>query len=165
MTATHFCPLHKIFILDAALEDVLDENDPRSFCERYFGELLEAVQMKPLAPLSVSPATDPQAPGFSGMQELTTSHASFHYFWEPHHPTKNPNVHIDLYSCGPFSYEEVIRVAHSHFGFDEWTANFIERTLNPLDRIALQLKGRGHDIIESMALSAQGMRKEALAAA
>src|SRR3990167_10798857 len=113
MANAHFVPLHKIFFLDAKLAGLIDESDPRGFCEKYFGKLLEAIQMKPLAPMSVSPAADLEAPGFSGVQELTTSHTSFHYFWEPGARTgsplrsategragqagKNPNVHIDIY--------------------------------------------------------------------
>ncbi len=160
MAQSHFVPLHKIFFLDAKLKGLVDESDPRGFCEKYFGKLLEAIQMKQLAPLSVSPAADLEAPGFSGVQELTTSHTSFHYFWEPNHPTGNPNVHIDLYSCAPFSYEDVIRVANEHFGLAEWTGNFVERTINPQDRVSLLIKGKGDRIVESLALTApRGARK------
>lgn len=158
----HFRPHHKIFILDAQLASVLDESDPKKFCTAFFGELLETIKMKRLAPMSVSPAADLDAPGFSGLQELTTSHTSFHYFWEPHHPTKNPNVHLDLYSCAPFSYEDVVRVAHKHFGLAEWTGNFIERTLNPLDRIALLITGKEDTIYESMELSARTKKARAV---
>jgi S-adenosylmethionine/arginine decarboxylase-like enzyme len=149
----HFLPIHKIFVLDAELESLIDESNPQEFCKNYFTELLEAVGMKPLAPMSCSPAADPRAPGFSGVQELTTSHTSLHYFWEPHAATKNPNLHLDLYSCGPFAYEDVIRVAHKHFGLGEWTGNFIERQLNPLDRISLQIIGKGDLVQESVAMS------------
>ena len=110
--------------------------------------------MKELSPMSVSPAEDLRAPGFSGMQELTTSHTSFHYFWEPNHPTKSPNVHIDIYSCAPFSYEDVLAVANKHFGLAEWTGNFIERCLNVNNRISLQLRGNGDTILENIALTA-----------
>lgn len=152
---SHFVPLHKIFVLDAQLEGVLDESDPRGFCEKYFGALLKTIQMKELSPMSVSPTADLAAPGFSGVQELTTSHTSFHYFWEPHHPTKNPNVHIDLYSCAPFSYEDVVKVAHKHFGFATWTGNFIERTQDPEDRVTLLIKGEEDRITESVTMGVQ----------
>jgi hypothetical protein len=158
MAHSHFVPLHKIFFLDARLVGLLDESHPRAFCKAYFRKLLDTIQMKELAPLSVSPAADLDAPGFSGLQELTTSHTSFHYFWEPNHPTHNPNVHIDLYSCAPFSYEDVIRVAHEHFGFAEWTGNFVERTVDPRDRISLQIRGEGDMIIESTVLSAHSRK-------
>ncbi len=152
---SHFVPLHKIFVLDALLTNVLDESDPNGFCKTYFGTLLKTIGMKELAPMSVSPTADLAAPGFSGVQELTTSHTSFHYFWEPHHPTKNPNVHIDLYSCAPFSYEDVIRVAHEHFGFATWTGNFIERTQDPRERITLELVGEGERAKESTVMSTE----------
>ena len=135
------------------LKDILDESNPYAFGKAYFEELLKTVEMKELAPISISPAADPRAPGFSGMQELTTSHASFHYFWDPNQTTKNPNVHIDLYSCAPFSYEDVIQVAHKHFNFSEWTGNFIERQLNVNDRISLQLNGSEDTVFESTVLS------------
>lgn len=162
MANAHFVPLHKIFFLDAKLAGLIDESDPRGFCEKYFGKLLEAIQMKPLAPMSVSPAADLEAPGFSGVQELTTSHTSFHYFWEPKARGGNPNVHIDLYSCAPFSYEDVIRVAHEHFGLAEWTGNFVERTIDPKNRVSLLIKGKGDRIIESLALGVPSSRKREL---
>jgi S-adenosylmethionine/arginine decarboxylase-like enzyme len=149
----HFRPAHKIFILDAFLEDLLDESDPHSFSEQYFGELLFAIKMKPLAPLSVSPATDSAAPGFSGMQELTTSHTSFHYFWEPGRASPSPNVHIDLYSCAPFASEDVLRIAHQHFRLTEWVANYVERSLELSERLILQLQGKGDRILEQTVLS------------
>mgnify|MGYP003333395775 CR=1 FL=1 len=124
--------------------------------------MMRATAMSPLAPMSVSPAADPAAPGFSGVQELTTSHTSFHYFWEPHHPTKNPNVHIDLYSCASFSYEDVLRTAHEHFNLGEWTATFVDRSMDPGERLTLELRGKGDQIIESTVLSAT---KEAAVAA
>ena len=158
---SHFRPLHKIFFLDAVLKDVIDESNPQEFCRQYFGELLETIQMKPLAPMSVSPAADLEAPGFSGVQELTTSHTSFHYFWEPHAPGHNPNVHLDLYSCAPFSYEDVIRVAHKYFNFDSWTGNFVERMVDPRDRVSLLIQGEGDRIIESTAMSPQGVQHSA----
>ena len=149
----HFRPIHKIFVLDAKLEGLLDESNPRKFCEGYFTNIMEASEMKPLAPMSVCPTMDPRAPGFSGIQPLTTSHTSFHYFWEPDVPDPFPNVHLDLYSCSPFSYEDVIRVAHKHFGLAEWTGNFIDRSLDPAERMTLLLRGKGDTILEQIALS------------
>jgi len=153
MANKFFRPLHRIFLLDAKLNTVLDESDPRGFCEAYFHELLEAIQMKRLAPLSVSPATDMEAPGFSAVQELTTSHTSFHYFWEPQAKGGNPNVHLDLYSCAPFDFGDILRVAHKHFGFAEWTANFIDREIDPRKRLSLQIKGKGDQIVEQLVLT------------
>ena len=153
MANKFFRPLHKIFLLDAVLNGVLDESDPRGFCEAYFAELLEAIQMKRLAPLSVSPALDLEAPGFSAIQELTTSHTSFHYFWEPHVKGGNPNLHLDLYSCAPFEFGDILRVAHKHFNFADWTANFIEREMDPRKRLSLQIKGKGDQIVEQLVLT------------
>ena len=147
-----FVPSHRILIIDALLENCLDESDPAGFGRRYFEAILGAVRMKPLAPMSISRSVDSAAPGFSGVQEITTSHTSFHYFWEPHHPQKNPNVHIDLYSCAPFAYEDVIRVAHEHFQFAKWVGNYIERTLNPAERDALLIRGTGGNILECSSL-------------
>ncbi|HLC76407.1 MAG TPA: hypothetical protein VJB82_04815 [Candidatus Peribacterales bacterium] len=147
---------HRILIIDAKLKNCLDESDPKKFCREYFGALLEATQMKPLAPMSVSPAIDPSAPGFTAIQEITTSHTSFHYFWEPDHMTKNPNVHIDLYSCIPFLYEDVIRVAHKFFDFTEWTGNYIERSFDPKNRHSLLMRGEGDRIVERIVLGPIG---------
>jgi hypothetical protein len=149
----HFRPLHKIFILDAVLEGLLDESDPRGFCEGYFEEIMEATHMKPLSQMSVCPTMDPRAPGFSGVQPLTTSHTSFHYFWEPEAKDPRPNVHLDLYSCSPFSYEDVVRVAHKHFRLAEWTGTFIDRDLDPRKRLTLQLRGREDAILEQFVLT------------
>ncbi len=148
-----FRPLHRIFLLDAKLNTVLNESNPWGFCEAYFDELLGAIRMKRLAPLSVSPATDVEAPGFSAVQELTTSHTSFHYFWEPQVKGGNPNVHLDLYSCAPFDFGDILRVAHKHFGFAEWTANFIDREIDPRKRLSLQIKGKGDETLEQLVLT------------
>ena len=142
----HFRPIHKIFLLDGTLEDLIDEKNPQEFARHYFTELLEAIDMQPLAPMSVSPAADLKAPGFSGIQELTTSHTSFHYFWEPGIDDPHPNIHIDLYSCAPFSYNDVIRIAHKHFRFQSWIANCIDRHLESSQRMTIQLTGT-HDRI------------------
>lgn len=150
---SHFRPLHKIFVLDAKLKGLIDETDPRGFAKRYFGALLQAIQMKPLAPMSVSPAADLDAPGFSGVQELTTSHTSFHYFWEPKVADPNPNVHIDLYSCAPFNFIDVLETAHKHFGLAEWTANFVERSMDPQERLTLLVRGEGANILEQVVLT------------
>ena len=150
---SHFRPLHRIFVLDAKLSGLLDESNPRVFCSAYFGELLQVINMKPLAPMSVSPATDLAAPGFSGVQELTTSHTSFHYFWESEVSDPNPNVHMDLYSCAPFEFMDIIRVAHKHFGLGEWTANFIDRDIDPKKRMTLLIRGKGDTILEQLVLS------------
>ena len=111
--------------------------------------------MKLLAPMSVSPATDLEAPGFSGVQELTTSHTSFHYFWEPNAPVKNPNVHIDLYSCAPFEFMDIIRVAHRHFGLGDWTANVIDRAYDPAERLSLLIRGESDVILKQLVLTAE----------
>ena len=149
----HFRPLHKIFILDALLQNLLDESNPRALGKAYFERLLETIQMKPLAPMSISLATDMEAPGFTGIQELTTSHTSFHYFWEPHAKGGNPNVHIDIYSCAPFSYEDVLRVAHGHFGLVDWAGTYIERAINPHERLTMQLRGKGDTVHERLVLT------------
>ena len=153
MTSAHITPIHKIFFLDAKLKSVLDESDVRGFCKKYFSDLLDAIKMFPLAPMSASPAADLGAPGFSGVQELTTSHTSFHYFWEPNHPTKNPNVHIDLYSCAPFEYRDLIRVANRHFDMEEWMGTLVERTIDSAKRSVMQVSGRGGDVLESVVMS------------
>lgn len=135
------------------LEGLLDESNPRGFCKDYFEEVMEATRMKPLAEMSVCPTMDPRAPGFSGVQPLTTSHTSFHYFWEPETKDTNPNVHLDLYSCSPFSYEDVLCVAHKHFHLAEWTGTFIDRDVDPRKRLTLQLRGRGDTILDQLVLT------------
>jgi hypothetical protein len=150
---TPFRPLHRLFLLDGRLEGLIDESNPRTFCEAYFGELLATIKMKPLAPLSVSPATDLEAPGFSAVQELTTSHTTFHYFWEPHGKNSNPNLHLDLYSCAPYDFGDIIRVANKHFGLAEWTANFVDRDMDPRKRLSLEIRGKGDTILEQVVLT------------
>lgn len=111
--------------------------------------------MRPLAPMSVSPAADKRAPGFSGVQELTTSHTSFHYFWEPDHETKYPNLHADLYSCSAFSEDDVIKVIHRHFDLSEWSGTVIERGIKPEERLTIQLEGVGDTVTKKTVLHAE----------
>lgn len=155
----HFCPIHKIFLLDGTLESLLDESNPQEFAHHYFEELLATIGMQPLAPMSVSPAADLKAPGFSGIQELTTSHTSFHYFWEPDVPDPHPNIHIDLYSCAPFSHTDVIRIAHKHFHFHHWIANCIDRCLDPSQRMTRELIGEHDHILHDFPLFAHQQYK------
>ena len=45
----------------------------------------------------------------------------------------NPNVHIDLYSCAPFNFTDVIENAHKHFGLGPWTAQYLALRLGEPD--------------------------------
>lgn len=54
----------------------------------------------------------------------------------------------------PFSHEDIIRVAHKHFGLLEWTASLVHRDLDPQKRLTLQLRGRGDTILDQVVLTA-----------
>lgn len=145
----HFSLSHRIFVLDT-LVPLLDESRAAEITTAYTDELLETMKMERLGPLEIYPAIDLSAPGWSWIQPISTSHTSGHYWSAP----GRPNLHIDAYSCMPFSHEDIIRVAHKHFGLLEWTASLVHRDLDPRKRLTLQLRGRGDAILDQVVLTA-----------
>jgi len=141
------------------LEAGLDLAASEDLARAYFAELLEATGMEALAPLSVSPAVDDSMPGFSAIQELTTSHASFHYF-APTACDPAPRLHLDLFSCRAFELESFIRIAARHFHLAEWSATYVLRSIDAAARETWQLEGQGAVIGERCRLLPEGADKQ-----
>lgn len=133
---------HRIFVLDAPVP-LLDESRAREMTVAYSDHLLEMLRMERLGPLEFYPAIDLTAPGWSWIQPISTSHTSGHYWSAPGHP----NLHVDIYSCMPFSWEGVIQVAHEHFHLLDWTATLVMRETDLSKRTTFHIIGRGKDIL------------------
>jgi len=144
-----------ILVVDGRLTRTLELTDSVALARAYFAELLQATSMKPLAPLSVSSAMDPALPGFSAIQELTTSHASFHYF-APTTSRPAPRVHLDLFSCRAFALESVLQIAARHLHLAEWAATYVVRSTAVLDRQTWELEGEGGLVRQSCRLLRSG---------
>jgi hypothetical protein len=131
---------HEILILDALLEKELDESKMNEITRTLVEDLIQALGMKPLGPLEIYPAADLDYPGWSFIQPITTSHISGHYFIDT--DGKNPNIHIDIYSCKKFKWQKVVETAHQHLIFGKWYLTFIERKFSQ-DRKMLDHSGTG----------------------
>ncbi len=134
-----FALRHEIVILDAALTAPLPE-DGTMLARAFVADLLRTLRMEPLAPLSVYPATDDRAPGWSFLQPITTSHLSGHYFLQP---GPAPHIHLDIYSCDSVEWQAVVACVARHFPLGEWTGYFMVRGLSLTPRRVLELAGRG----------------------
>lgn len=135
-----------ILVLDGWLVAPLGASG-HALASAYFSDLLTTTEMKPLAPLSVSEAADLSLPGFSAIQELTTSHASFHYF-APTGAKPRPRLHLDLFSCRAFDVESVVQIAARHFGLGGWSGTFVLRSVDSAERQTWELAGEGSFIHE-----------------
>ncbi len=133
---------HRIFALDT-LVPLLDESRAQEDAAAYSDHLLEVLGMERLGPFEFYPAIDLTAPGWSWIQPISTSHASGHYWSAP----GRPNLHIDVYSCMPFSWERVVKVAHEHFRLLDWTATLVMREFALKERTTTHIIGRGKDVL------------------
>ena len=140
---------HQIFILDANLLGHLNEKTYRESTQNLMNHLLQALKMKKLGPLQVFPAEDKRAPGWSFIQPITTSHVSGHYFEKP---GRFPHIHIDIYSCCFFRWQNIIDVLDQHLQLKDWSANFIKRHTRLGHRKIIGLAGKGKTIKKMKAL-------------
>lgn len=145
----NFALSHQLLVIDANLVAPLSEPHQKEITENFVYELLGALGMEELGPLEVYPAVDDRAPGWSFIQPITTSHVSGHYFAAP---GDHPHIHLDIYSCDGFDWEEVIAVADKHFGFRDWGGNFVERKTDGNQRQITTLIGDGPKIVERIEL-------------
>lgn len=139
--ASGFALKHEIFVLDAHLEEALDETQHESITLHLINKLLETLGMEPLGDLQIYPAVDMRAPGWSFIQPITTSHISGHYFEKP---GRAPHIRMDIYSCCSVDWKKIITVVHSQIKFSDWRATFLVRNIEQDgNRHTLDIKGFG----------------------
>lgn len=132
--------VHEHFILDANLGEALSYRNRNEITEKLVFSLMEALKMHPLGKLETYDATDPQYPGWSFIQPITTSHISGHYFEESEKPS---HLHLDIYSCKIFDWNEVIKIVHEQLNLAKWTANYIIRANESSLRTIQVIEGTG----------------------
>jgi hypothetical protein len=132
---------HAILILDAILRVPLDYSKMETITQNLVDALLETLDMKILGKLEIYPATDQDYPGWSFIQPITTSHISGHYFIDG--DGKNPNIHMDIYSCKHFSWKDSIITIDKVISLEKWSADFIGRNISADKRSALAIQGEG----------------------
>jgi len=146
------CLEHHMFVLDAHLLAELGDDDGERIARGLVDELIETLGMQPLAPLSVHPATDRRAPGWSFVQPITTSHISGHYFAKP---GPRPHMHLDIYTCSPLSQEQIVPILHAHLGLADWVGTFIVRDMQLHHRRVIGLAGVGAAVHTAIPLEAE----------
>lgn len=149
MNASHFKLEHEIFVLDAYLNEPLDQSKMEEWTRNFVDSLLSALRMEELGPLQIFPALDLRAPGWSFLQPITTSHISGHYFEKP---GNHPHIRLDLYSCCSINYRKVINVCHEHLNMGIWRATFIDRQIDEAPRAASHISGEGNVILDELDL-------------
>lgn len=143
--------VHEILVLDAFLEERLDQRRYKTITRRFIDDLLGVLEMQALGELGIYPAVDQRAPGWSFIQPITTSHVSAHYFEKP---GRKPHIRLDAYSCDSIDRNQLIRVCHQHFKLSNWHATFIERRIDTHDqRKVLDLTGIGPRLTSESVLS------------
>ena len=146
----NFALQHQIFILDAYLATALDGHSQTPITEGFIADFLAELGLEPLGPLSIYPAADDRAPGWSFIQPITTSHISAHYFEKP---GKGPHIRIDAYSCDSINWQELIKICHNHFDLSRWRGTFIDREINnATKRMVVELSGYGGAVIDEYQL-------------
>lgn len=116
---------HYIAIIDSELSQELNFDNRKKITTEFIDELMSILIMKPLAKLEIYDALDDMYPGWSFIQPITTSHISGHYFCG----TVTPQIHLDIYSCKIFEFDDVLNCANKHFGLSKWSGDFISRTI------------------------------------
>lgn len=134
---------HQILILDLKLNEYVIQENVKLFVQSLITELLNELNMKELGEFEFYPATDVEYPGWSFIQPITTSHISGHYF---EYEDKKASLHVDIYSCKKFDFENVIRLLAKYFHIAEWSGNFITRNVDPLKREIHSIAGVGNAI-------------------
>ncbi len=149
MNASHFKLEHEIFVLDAYLQEPLDQNEMESWTRTFIDSLLSALRMEELGPLQIYPALDLRAPGWSFLQPITTSHISGHYFEKP---GKHPHIRLDCYSCCSINWKKIINVCEEHMKLGLWRATFIDRQIDEKPRAAIHVSGEGNTVLDELDL-------------
>jgi len=150
---TDFRPMHEIFVLDAYLEEPLDESQKESHAKRFIGKVLKALSMEPLGSMQFHDAVDLRAPGWSFVQPITTSHISCHYFKGP---GRKPHMRLDFYSCKSVDWMKVIEICHEEIPMECWHATFINRQIENYltneKRSILDIRGKGGVILSEKSI-------------
>ncbi|HVW66636.1 MAG TPA: S-adenosylmethionine decarboxylase [Candidatus Peribacteraceae bacterium] len=141
---------HEMFILDAYLKKALNQSNMDEITRSLINDLLSTLGMEELGPLQIYPAADLRAPGWSFIQPITTSHISGHYFEEANKPS---HLHMDIYSCKSFEWQEVIDLLDKHLSLTEWNANFIQREDDLNARKVIALNGTGSNLLSKTNLT------------
>ncbi len=148
---TDFHLVHEMLVLDAFLEERLDQRQYETITRQFVDELLGVLDMQALGELGIYPAVDARAPGWSFIQPITTSHISAHYFEKP---GRSPHIRLDAYSCESIDWGLLIRVCHGHFILSDWHATFIERHIDAHgQRRVIDLAGVGPQVTSESVLS------------
>ncbi|MBT3293516.1 hypothetical protein HN512_03410 [Candidatus Peregrinibacteria bacterium] len=143
-TPNDFSLLHEIFILDAHLEETLDETQHESITNKLVNSLLSALDMVKLGDLQIHHAVDLRAPGWSFIQPITTSHISGHYFEKP---GRLPHIRMDMYSCRAVDWKRMIEVVNENLYLADWRATFIRREIErDGSRDMIDIYGKGAEI-------------------
>lgn len=143
MNAQQFKLEHEIFILDAYLNQPLDQSKMDSWTRHFVDALLSTLRMEELGPLQIFPATDLRAPGWSFLQPITTSHIAGHYFEKP---GKHPQIRMDMYSCESLNWKNLVGILHDHLNMGVWRATFIDRQIDEEQRTAIDISGEGNAV-------------------
>lgn len=130
--------IHELFIIDAELKEKLDFNRRKEITRNLIDDLMKALNMEELGPLQVYDAVDPEYPGWSFIQPITTSHISGHYFEED---CQFSHIHLDIYSCKDFQHENVLFCLQNHLPIRKWIGNLIYRSQDLRKRKELILRG------------------------
>ncbi len=140
---------HEIFVLDAYLRHRLrPEAAARTFRD-LAAALISSLDLLQLGVMRFYPSVDPELPGCSFFQPITTSHISGHYF-EPE--GGRPEIRIDLYCCKSVRWKMVVEIVHLHLGLEAWRGTYVERGIDSDSRCAVHLAGLGPRVIERRAL-------------
>ena len=137
---TSFQLHHEHVIFDAHLQYPLNEEHAQQITSALVTDLLNLLHLQPLGPLELYPASDSRAPGWSFIQSITTSHISGHYFRAP---GDYPHLRLDIYSCRPMQWQQIVLAMHKHCVLGTWTGTFIEREIDTGMRKTYDLAGDG----------------------
>ena len=151
---------HHMVVLDANLRQLLNPAEKRTLTGALVDDLLSTLRMDPLGELEIYEAVDLRAPGWSFVQAITTSHISGHYFEKP---GLRPHVHLDIYTCKPLRFQQVLCVVDRHLKLAEWVGTFICRDMDLGQRRVWEMQGYGSRLVRRRLLEAGVNQPEAQA--
>jgi S-adenosylmethionine/arginine decarboxylase-like enzyme len=115
---------HLHLVVRALIKDAPEASeDFRIKC--FLHDLVARVRMKVLAPASVAYCDEEGNVGWTGVILLTTSHSTIH-IWNNPKPELS-ELQFDIYSCAPYTAEEVIDFISSRFDVAELQWKYLDR--------------------------------------
>jgi S-adenosylmethionine/arginine decarboxylase-like enzyme len=87
--------------------------------------LVKHIRMRELSEPQTKWCDEPGNVGITSLCLLTTSHTVFH-IWNNQYPEKSM-FQFDIYSCAPYTVDEVLTYLKSHFDLDEISYKFLDR--------------------------------------